>query len=76
MLAVGIFPWQSNEKPPFLTSIKGAKACSVCGHLFRDDSKPSVSKAFVAHVREKHRPAAKEVRTCYKTAFRTPQNSA
>ena len=40
---------------PHLITIAEVKYCSVCREPFPQDSKPSVSKAFVAHVREQHR---------------------
>ena len=38
-----------------LITVAEVKCCSVCRESFPEDSKPSVSKAFVAHVREKHK---------------------
>ena len=43
--------------PPHLIKRNGEKCCSVCKKVFTADSKPSVSKAFVEHVRNEHRPA-------------------
>lgn len=40
---------------PHLTSHDDVKCCSVCGKEFPPDSKPSISKAFVAHVRAEHK---------------------
>ena len=42
---------------PHLIIIAEIKCCSVCREPFPEDSKPSVSKAFVAHVREQHKKA-------------------
>ena len=51
---------------PHLTSKDAVKCCSVCGKQFPDDSKPSISKALVAHVREEHKrpePPVKKLST-------------
>jgi hypothetical protein len=37
-----------------LTTKDGVKCCSMCGKHFPQDAKPSISKAFAAHVREEH----------------------
>ena len=42
------------------TTEDDVKCCSMCGKKFPEDSKPSISKAFAAHVREEHqRPTVK-----------------
>ena len=40
--------------PPHLIERDAVKQCSDCGEKFTADSKPSLSKAFAKHVREKH----------------------
>lgn len=40
----------------YLTTKLGKKQCSAFGLEFPLDSKPSISRAFAAHVREAHRP--------------------
>jgi len=40
--------------PPHLIERNGIKICSTCRLAFSTDSKPSISKAFAAHIRAKH----------------------
>lgn len=45
--------------PPHLVDRDGEKLCSACGVVIPADAKPSLSKAFVEHVRQVHNPAPK-----------------
>lgn len=40
---------------PHLKTIDDVKYCSLCNKAFPEDSKPSISKAFAAHVRQDHK---------------------
>jgi hypothetical protein len=40
--------------PPHLISSGNLKHCSVCGHPFQPDVKPSMSVAFADHLRKAH----------------------
>jgi hypothetical protein len=40
--------------PPHLVTVRGVKKCSLCSERFPEDAKPSLSKAFAAHVRTVH----------------------
>ena len=44
------------KPPPQLIERDGKKYCSSCGLHFAFDAKPTISKAFVEHVRQDHRP--------------------
>jgi len=41
--------------PPHLVRDRNLKRCSVCGESFTVDAQPSLSKAFVEHVKKVHR---------------------
>jgi hypothetical protein len=38
----------------------GKKCCSVCHTVFANAGDLSISKAFIAHIREKHKPVESE----------------
>ena len=42
--------------PPHLFADGDLKRCSVCGHPFEPDVKPSMSVAFSDHLSKAHRP--------------------
>ena len=42
--------------PPHLFADGDLKRCSVCGHPFDPDVKPSMTVAFAAHLLEDHKP--------------------
>ena len=45
--------------PPHLVERDGEKLCSACGAVMPADAKPSLSKAFVEHVRQMHKSVPK-----------------
>lgn len=46
--------------PPHLISVGAMKRCSECETTFDKGAKPSLSRAFADHVRNKHRAAISE----------------
>jgi hypothetical protein len=48
---------RTSHSEPCLVRDGNLERCSVCGHPFADDVRPSMSVAFAEHLNKAHRPA-------------------